>query len=228
MTALVETITYRATVTDYDCTTSVQDLTTSEADALIAAALFSENEVAIAPDWSGRITITCAVTGPRSATDPASVTVKRVTVLEPVHVPRLSKRQYADLVLIREREWMATFTDSGRVGCGLRGSVPPAATARLIERGWILLTPGAPSSPSAPSVAVSYGGRLAMALYEHRTAGNGLVTFDPDFSVHSQAGVYVASCACGWRGPGNSDQVAFTRGQARAHREEQVRAAFTA
>src|SRR5690606_14915754 len=126
------------------------------------------------------------------------------------------------------RERQATLTGDGRIGCGLGGSIAPAATARLVERGWVTLIPDDQPGPRSPRVAVSYAGRIAVALYEHRTTGNGVATFNPNFEAHCDDVVYVASCACGWRGSGNSEDPAITRGHAHAHRSEQLRAVLDA
>ncbi|MDW8803643.1 hypothetical protein P1P68_02185 [Streptomyces scabiei] len=73
----------------------------------------------------------------------------------------LTGRQAKDLLLIAEAGTRATVRHIPRQGfvitCGLLGTIPPAATEKLIERGWIATT-GATDAP----VAISLAGTVAL------------------------------------------------------------------
>ncbi|MGW0493666.1 hypothetical protein [Streptomyces olivaceus] len=154
---------YTAKITDYDRIVSTRTYSAVEADVLISAALCDDDEVSPDADRSGRVTITRVITGRRRALDAERVTLRRTTRLEPIWAPRrLTARQYENLRLIQEREVApgATLTN-GCIRIGVE-SIPAAATRRLHERGWLTVEPDGTAS-------VSYAGRLAMTLHEHRT-----------------------------------------------------------
>ncbi|QNS09399.1 hypothetical protein [Streptomyces xanthii] len=217
---------YTAKITDYDRSVSTRTYSAVEADALIAAALCDDDQVSPDADRSGRITITRVITGHRSALDTWPVTLRRTIRLEPVYAPRrLTARQYEDLQLIRERE--ATPGAALTNGCVRAGivSIPATATRRLLERGWLTVEPDGAAS-------VSYAGRVAMTLHEHR-AETGYMGTDKwvvdAFGVGEwQIGepLYLSRCSCGYRAEGRFEVRAMAQQASRAHRREHLRAVF--
>ncbi|MEW2615192.1 hypothetical protein AB0937_34410 [Streptomyces sp. NPDC047880] len=217
---------YTAKITDYDRSVSTCTYSAIEADALIAAALCDDDEVSPDADRSGRITVTRVITGRRSALDAERVTLRRTVRLEPVCAPRrLTARQYEDLRLIRERE--ATPGAALANGCVRAGvvSIPAAATRRLLERGWLTVEPDGTAS-------VSYAGRVAMTLHEHR-AETGYMGTDKwvvdAFGVGEwQIGepLYLSRCSCGYRAEGRFEVRAMAQQASRRHRLEHLRAVF--
>ncbi|MFC8223849.1 hypothetical protein ACFUTY_37480 [Streptomyces sp. NPDC057362] len=217
---------YTAKITDYDRSVSTRTYSAVEADALIAAALCDDDKVSPDADRSGRITITRLITGHRSALDTERVTLRRTIRLEPVYAPRrLTARQYEDLQLIQERE--ATPGAALTNGCVRAGivSIPAAATRRLLERGWLTVEPDGTAS-------VSYAGRLAMTLHEHRTETGYMGT---DKWVVDAFGVgewqigeplYLSRCSCGYRAEGRFEVRAMAQQASRTHRLEHLRAVF--
>lgn len=78
---------------------------------------------------------------------------------------RLTARQAADLLLISHAGGRARFADD-RDGITVHAGmtrIPPAATERLVERGWIEETDGL--------VGVSLAGAVALEWRYHKTAG---------------------------------------------------------
>ncbi|GHH31431.1 hypothetical protein [Streptomyces rubradiris] len=217
---------YTAKITDYDRSVSTRMYSADNADALIAAALCDDDEVSPDADRSGRITITRMITGHRSALDPTRVTLWRTIRLEPVCPPRwLTTRQYKDLRLIQEREAApGTILVNGCVRAGVV-SVPAAATKRLLERGWLTVGPDGTAS-------VSYAGRVAMTLHEHRTE-TGYMGTDKwvvdGFGIgewHIGEPLYLARCSCGYRAEGRFEVRAMAQQASRKHRLERLRAVF--
>ena len=222
---------YRARITDYDGTIRILDYTAAEADALIETHLFDEDEVT--PDRSGKITITRVITGWRSAGDTRPIQMTMTIVLTPVHVPRLTDRQFNDLTMIRSQEsgsYAATL-DGKRITAGFM-SIAPASARRLIDHGWVTISPGQQLGKPVQHVTVSYAGRIAMALHQHRTS----ITIAPlDHWVTDALGggeyidggsQFLASCSCTqWRTQ-LLDVRDIARAQARGHRQEQLRAVF--
>ncbi|PNE43407.1 hypothetical protein [Streptomyces noursei] len=224
-------VAYRISVTDYDTTQRVRTCTAAEADALLDVAILDDDQLSIAHDRSGRITLTRTLTGPRTATDPTMVTKHQTTVLTPVHPPRLADSQYT--LLAELHAWNndhpsrgAKLTDSGRITFGFTAA-PPAVVRRLVAGGWVALASSKTKDVPFLRATVSYAGRIAMVLHEHRTRGNGIVNHEPDWRIHPGNPVYIASCTCGWYGP-TADDAAITRGHARNHRHEQLQAIFPA
>jgi hypothetical protein len=223
---------YRAVIRDYDGTTRTQEYTAAEADALIETHLL-EDEVTPAGDRSGKIVVARTITGHRSAHDTRPVPLRMTITLTPIHAPRLTARQFDDLLLIRNQEddsFGATL-DGGRIAAGFV-SISPSSTRRLMQRGWVSVTPWQEFGKPVQLVTVSYAGRIAMALYSHRTS----ITIAPlDKWVTDALGggeyvdggsQYCASCSCGdWR-TGLLDVREVARGRARDHRYEQLRALF--
>jgi hypothetical protein len=218
---------YTAAITDYDRTATTRTYSALEADALIATALFDDDEVTPDADRSGRLTITRTITGHRSATDTEPRTLRRTIHLEPVCAPRrVTERQYEDLRLIRgceSRRFPARLIGD-RVQAGV-ASIPPAAAARLFARGWLTAEPGG-------AITVSYAGRIAMALHEHR-ADPGYVGTDKWVTLATGGGqwepgpgLYLSRCSCGHREETRFDVQAMAQQASRAHRLVHLRAVF--
>ncbi|MFD6115537.1 hypothetical protein ACFWG0_36380 [Streptomyces yangpuensis] len=217
---------YRAKTVDYDQTVTARTYTALEADALIAAALWDEDQVIPDGDRSGRMTIIRTITGHRSAGDTERRTLRRTTRLEPVRPPRrLTARQYEDLALVLARDARGGGKlEGGRIAAGI-ASIPPSATTRLVEHGWLAVDPDG-------AVTVSYAGRVAMTLHEHQ-AGTGYIGTDKwvvdAFGVGGWeigSGLFVARCSCGYRSPSRFDDRAMAQGASRGHRMKHLRAAF--
>jgi hypothetical protein len=230
------TTAYTATITDFDGAITTHAYSAVEADALIETAImFDIAKVTPAADRSGRLTITRNIASPRSACDPTLTVKTRTTVLQPAHAPRLTNRQHQDLALIRKWEARpsdgATLDQAGRIV--MRFHVLTALAARrLIDRGWLTITEATEEGTPVQGVTVSYAGRIAMALYEHRTRTGSLAS---DYSASGAFGsfsvpcppTYFAACACGWQGPSrSSEDPAIARGHAKTHRQEHLQRVF--
>ncbi|MFE4019267.1 DUF3560 domain-containing protein [Streptomyces sp. NPDC059101] len=220
---------YHVAITDYDESQQERTYTAAEADLLLDVAMLQDDQLIIADDHSGRIAVTRILTGPRSATNPTLVTKRKITTLTPLRSPRLTSSQYE--LLSEVQTWnndhpsrSAQLTDSGHIASGFT-AITPVAARRLVDGGWVALTANDAVDDAVQHVDVSYAGRIATALHEHRTRGNGIVNHEPDWGKNPGNSVYVASCSCGWYGP-QSDDAAITRGHARNHRHEQVQAAI--
>ncbi|MET9676367.1 hypothetical protein ABZY68_25230 [Streptomyces sp. NPDC006482] len=159
---------YRMSVHHPDGTLTVRECTAPQADALIATALLDDDQVTPDPraGGTGVITLRRAITGPRNATDPTPVTVLTTTHLVPLYDPtKLTARQCEDLGIVHEPRGRRTAVlDAGRIDAGF-SSIPPAATARLLTRGWLSLAER-PDGP--PQVTVSCAGLIAMAHHMYR------------------------------------------------------------
>jgi hypothetical protein len=221
---------YHARITHYDGSVSTRDYTAAEADALIDCDLCDGNTVIPAGDRSGRITITRACTGPRSATDSTPVKATMTIELEPAHAPRLTERQYKDLVIVRdheERTYGAKLSAAGRIDAGF-ASIPPSSACRLFARGWLLLTPLEENGRPVPCVSVSYAGRIAMVLHEHRTTTTEgrEECIDADGRERLSGWISKAWCSCRqWSTSVAGDRNAV-RWAARRHRQEHLRPVF--
>ncbi|WP_432091429.1 hypothetical protein [Streptomyces sp. NRRL F-5630] len=213
-------VAYRATVFDYDGITSETPLalTAAEADTMIGLAVCDGDEVTVDPDRSGRFTLIRALTGRSTATGPAR-TLRKVTRLVPTTAPRtMTARQYEDLTIVHERENARTAARlrDGRVDAGLQ-CVPLAATGRLLGRGWLTADPSG-------EVWVSYAGRIAMALHEHRAEilFKGLDKLvrraDGSESWEPGGGLFRAACSCGHRGEGWREERRSASRDVREHR----------
>ncbi|MFH9250888.1 hypothetical protein ACH4LK_36315 [Streptomyces lydicus] len=213
-------------MTDYDRTIAARTYSAGEADALIASALFDEDDVSPDADRSGRITITHVTTGHRSALDCEPRTLRRTIRQEPAYTPRqVTVRQYEDLRLVhmRESEKSSARVVDGRIQAGLT-TIPPAAAERLFTRAWLTAHPDG-------TLTVSYAGQVAMVLYEHR-AETGYVGTDKRvvdaFGVREwQIGdpVFLARC-CGYRADYRFDVRAMAQAACRKHRYERLRGVF--
>lgn len=217
---------YTARITDYDGSTSSPAYTAAEADSLIAAALCDGDEVTPDTDKSGRITITRTITGYRSATDTMPRTMRHTVRLHPVCAPsKLTARQHTDLAMVQQREeYGGAVLDGGRIVAGF-GELAPAAAARLLDRGWL-------AAHQDGTVTVSYAGRIAMALREHRTRtgcmGTDVWRVDAEGvgGWEMGRGLYLSQCSCGRRDGHRYECTSMAQRASRAHRVEQLRAAL--
>lgn len=219
----LHTSAYHATITDYDGRIRTRDYTAAEADALIDTAQFDDDQVTPATDRSGHITITRVITS-------HPISKRMTTELAPAHSPRLSTRQYEDLALVRELEdrTYGAILSADRIDAGFN-SIPPARSRRLFAHGWLVSTVWEENGKPVQRVTVSYAGRIAMTLYEHRTA-IGVVPFRTwvngalQGSWEDGGSQYLAWCSCDqWRTkPLVVRDVA--RRAARRHREEHLQA----
>ncbi|MFJ7004190.1 hypothetical protein ACIQU7_24010 [Streptomyces albidoflavus] len=218
---------YQARTTDYDGAVSERPLTAAEADDLIVWAIVEKDKVDPDTDRSGRLTITRTITGWTTATGTDRRTLRRVVRLEPTVKPRrLTERQYQDLDLVVGEEYSSTPArrDEGRVHAGF-GSIPPAAAERLFAAGWLIEDPDG-------TVLVSFAGRVAMVLHQHRTETGHMGT---DKEITRADGVrvwapgiplYLARCSCGHRDEHRYEERAAAQAASRAHRAERLRALF--
>lgn len=224
---------YHARITDYDGAVRTCGYTAAEADALIGGHLFDEDDVTPASDRSGRITIVRTIDGYRSAADTRTVPMRMTVQLTPAHTPRLSRQQFRDLTLIRGHESgsYGAVLDGERINVGFV-SIAPARAGRLFERGWLTVGPWQELGKPVQRVTVSYAGRIAMALNQHRTS----ITVAPlDQWVTDALGggeyidggsEYIAACSCSqWRS-GRMVVRAVACERARAHRLEHLEAVF--
>ncbi|MEU5978483.1 hypothetical protein [Streptomyces sp. NPDC047315] len=219
---------YRVTVADFGGARSTRTLTPAEGDILIDSALCDGDDVVPDADRSGRITITRTIRGRLSAVDAELRTLRRVVRLEPVCGPRLvTARQYDDLTLIHDRDAPGKFPArlvEGRLRAGF-AVISPAATARLFGRGWL-------TSHTDGAITVSYAGRVAMALHEHR---NEIVFIGTHRWVQRSDGtggyepgmpLYRAGCSCGHRAATRFEERACAQAACRRHRLNHLRAVF--
>ncbi|MGW7504406.1 hypothetical protein ACWGIR_23135 [Streptomyces albidoflavus] len=209
----------RSTVTHFDGTVSVREISSALADALIEADLCDlagGGSIEISPALrSGAITLTHASTGPRDATSGEWVTAHRTNLLEPLHAPRLRPAQYRALWLVADGE-KRTYGPKLRDGLVVAGlaAVPPAMTRRLFARGWFRIEPATEDGKPVQRVVVSYAGRIAMTFHEHRTE-----TAEGQWDAR-------AWCSCQqWRTHVQADRASVQRA-ARLHREERLKAVF--
>ncbi|MER7952348.1 hypothetical protein ABTY59_33645 [Streptomyces sp. NPDC096079] len=216
---------YRVSHHHYDGTITARHRTAPEADALLASHLFDQDEVVADPGLTGRIALIRTVTGPRSATDPTPVTATRTTFLDPLHTPKPTPRQYDDLCIVQapRGRTVAVLTADGRVDAGIL-AVPPAATTRLLTRGWLSVT-DVPTGP--PQVTVSCAGLIAMTHHRHQIS---IVSGSADYTDHrrlERTGGWItkAWCTCDWVTTIAGDR-APVRYAVRNHRREHLRAAL--
>ncbi|MEU3262387.1 hypothetical protein ABZ694_32190 [Streptomyces albidoflavus] len=218
---------YQARTTDYDGAVSERPLTAAEADDLIAWAIVEKDKVVPDPDRSGRLTITRTITGWTTATGTDRRTLRRVVRLEPTVRPRrLTERQYQDLDLVAGQEDSSSPARraEGRVHAGF-GSIPPAAAARLFTAGWLIEDPDG-------TVLVSFAGRVAMVLHQHRTETGHMGTHKEITRADgvrlwtSGISLYLARCSCGHRDDHRYEEQAAAQAASRAHRAEHLRALF--
>ncbi|MFF0430351.1 hypothetical protein ACFYUJ_39065 [Streptomyces sp. NPDC004520] len=217
---------YRVSRHHYDGTITAQHCTAAEADALLASHLFTEDEVTADPGLTGRITLSRSVTGPRSATDPTPVTVTRSTFLDPLHAPKPTPRQYEDLCIVQapRGRTVAVLAADGRVDAGSL-AIPPAATTRLLSRGWLSVT-DTPTGP--PQVTVSCAGLIAMTHHSHQIS---IVSGSAQYTDHrgiERTGGWITNawCTCGhWKTTVAGDRSPV-RTAARHHRREHLQAAL--
>ncbi|MFF0386802.1 hypothetical protein [Streptomyces sp. NPDC004286] len=222
----MQTYAYTARLTDYDGSQRTRMLPAAEADSVIAAALWDEDKVAPDTDRSGRITITRTITGYRSATDTEPRTLRHTARLEPVCAPgKLTARQHDDLTMVQQREeYGGAVFDGGRVVVGF-GELAPAAAARLLDRGWL-------AAHQDGTVTVSYAGRIAMALREHRTRTGYMGTDVWRVNALGEGGwemgpgLYLSQCSCGHRDGHRYDWKSMAQRASRAHRLAHLRAVF--
>jgi len=104
---------------------------------------------------------TVAITRTRLVLDGDDTAERRtVFTLRPVpRPPRLTRTQYEDLTRIRQAGSRARVLADGRIG-GMFCQVPPAAAARLFNRGLAVADGGG-------HVAIGIAGLLAVAAYQH-------------------------------------------------------------
>lgn len=105
------------------------------------------------------------------------------------------------------------------------GSIPPAAATRLLAAGWLTEDPDG-------TVQVSFAGRVAMVLHQHRTETGHMGT---DKEIVRADGVrvwapgiplYLARCSCGHRDEHHYEAQATAQAASRAHRAAHLRALF--
>ncbi|MGW5817252.1 hypothetical protein [Streptomyces noursei] len=220
--ASLTTTAYQGRFADFDGSVHERELSTGEADALISSALFDEDEVVPATDRSGALTLV------RVIEDQEGRELRRTVTLTPPRSPQLSGAQYAQLADVRA--WEEFHPEGGSVdaegGVVMRFvRLSPTVARRLVARGWLLVTSG----PGREAVTVSYAGRVAMALREHRTQATVVASDGPapgGLSEYLGGGhVFVGSCFCGWRTEVAFESRSLAQGHAATHRgEELVRA----
>lgn len=221
---------YEARTTDYDGALSERLLTAAEADNRIAYAVADGDEIAPDTDLSGRLTITRTITGWDTACGQGTSTRRRVIRLNPTARPRrLTKRQHEDLRLVlgQEDTSMPAWRDGARVRTGF-ASIPPAAAERLFAAGWLIEEPDVHRT-----VSVSYAGRVAMVLHEHRTEtgyrGTDKEAVRTDGSRYWASGdpLYRSLCSCGHRAERLFERKEAAQAASRTHRADALRALFT-
>lgn len=88
-----------------------------------------------------------------------------VVELHPRWRPVLTPWQARDLTLLAGRDACLRMRPEGVIITAGLARIPPAATRRLLHRGWVACLHVRDGAP----VAVSVAGRLALALHQHRT-----------------------------------------------------------
>ncbi|MGF3141022.1 hypothetical protein [Streptomyces diastaticus] len=218
---------YQARTTDYDGAVSERPLTAAQADDLIAWAIVEKDKVVPDTDRSGRLSITRTITGWTTATGTDRRTLRRVVRLEPTVRPRrLTERQYQDLDLVAGQEDSSSPArrDRGRVHAGFC-AIPAAAAARLFAAGWLIEDPDG-------TVLVSFAGRVAMVLHQHRTETGHMGTHKEIVRADgvrvwiSGIPLYLARCSCGHRDEHRYEAQAAAQAASRAHRAAHLRAVF--
>ena len=218
---------YQARTTDYDGSVSERPLTAAQADDLIAWAIVEKDKVVPDTDRSGRLSITRTITGWATATGTDRRTLRRVVRLEPTVRPRrLTERQYQglDLVAGQEDSSSPARRDRGRVHAGFC-AIPAAAAERLFAAGWLIEDPDG-------TVLVSFAGRVAMVLHQHRTetgymgTHKEIVRADGVRVWTSGIPLYLARCSCGHRDEHRYEEQAAAQAASRAHRAAHLRAVF--
>ncbi|MEV8396686.1 hypothetical protein [Streptomyces niveus] len=156
-----------------------------------------------------------------------------ITLKPLVPLGRLTQTIRADLDIIDAAPGRTRLDASAhRITTGFH-SIPPAATARLVERGWVVVEAGG-------SVRLSLAARLALHADAHRTTTSEPIGYyRPDQAVSAGAnrggrrngllhnGTSRASCACGELSKYDDSRYG-ARIRARKHREETARLAILA
>ncbi len=178
--------------------------------------------------WRGQrlnAPVTATKDGTLTVTRKRGTQVTATITLTPASTPvRLTKTQRQDLELIRLSSGRAVLRD-GRIRAALR-SIPPAAAARLLDKGLILA--------DGEQVFISLAGRLAMAAYEHQaytvggydevSDGERFNTFTGE-RVRSYGYFVTALCSCGKFSSVHTERQT-ARWAARRHREDVSAAAL--
>ncbi|MCC9309922.1 hypothetical protein LN042_23090 [Kitasatospora sp. RB6PN24] len=217
---------FTARITDFTGARRTVTLSAPESDAVIdTALLFDGDTITASGDRRGTLTIT------RTLSHPAAATATRTIVLELADQRRPTDRQHEDLALISEWEEHhpegAVLTPEGAARTRFE-RVTPGRTQRLLAAGW--LTPG---GRAGGHVRVSYAGRVAAVLHEHRLR-TGTVGTEAWASGAVWGGwvpcppLYVSMCGCGWRSPHRSEDPGIARSHGRSHRQGRLQALFTA
>ncbi|MET9402661.1 hypothetical protein [Kitasatospora sp. NPDC002965] len=224
-------VAFTARITEFDGTRRTAALSAAEADAVIdSALLFDEAAVTAGGERHGTLTITHSISHPPSACGTLPASRRWTAVLEAAHPVRPTLRQYEDLALLaaweEEHPEGAMLTPAGAAATRFE-HVPPASARHLLAAGW--LTPDGGGAHG--HVTVSYAGRIAMTLYQHRLR-TGVVGAEAWASGAISGGwvacppLYVEGCTCGWRGPAPSGDAAIVRGHGRDHRQGELQRLF--
>jgi hypothetical protein len=209
---------FRMTVINADGTTAEGAYT--EADAMCSLRRAVRRGYRVEATRNGGVVITREIP---SAGDTWAPARKHVVTLEPVAVPGKitgTMRHDLDLIAIRGGSLLA----NGRIKAGYFYGIPPAASARLIARGFVTVR--------GTAVAVSLSARLAMLAQDHQTTTReqrgyvrpgdiGLSTCGANGGGRSGL-VYDRSsgvtCACRWSLPTEDRETA--RRLAHEHRQQ--------